>query len=208
MLHRTARLVRLALPLAICAAMYAQTITSSVTGTVHDPGGLAVAGAEVTLRRTETGATRKVSTNELGDFVFGSVTPGEYRLSVSRSGFKTAERTGVQVSASETVALPAITLEVGQVTESITVSAAAAQIQTASAERAGTITSTQVDNVLIRGRNVMSLLQLLPGVVDLGEDESISRAWNLNVNGNRRNTSSVSLDGMAVGRQKPDGNRK
>lgn len=190
--------IHLLLPLMLLPALSAQTITSSVTGTVQDPGGLAVAGAEVTLRQVATGAARRTVTNDLGDFVFGSVTPGNYILIVTQTGFKTVEKTGVLVSASETVPLGRISLEVGQVSESITVSAAAAQVQTASAERAGTISSTQVDNVLIRGRNVMSLLQLLPGVVDLGDQESISRDWNLNVNGNRRNTSSVSLDGMAL----------
>ncbi|MBM3783521.1 MAG: carboxypeptidase regulatory-like domain-containing protein [Acidobacteria bacterium] len=191
-------MVRLLSSLLAAASMYAQTITSSISGVVVDPGGLAVAGAEVTLQNPATGAARSARSNALGDFVFGSVTPGSYALSITAAGFKRLERTNVSVSASETLALGNLALQVGQVNESVTVSDVIAQVQTASAERAGTITSKQVDSVLIRGRNVMSLLQLLPGVVDNGENESISRDWNINVNGNRRNTSSVSLDGMAL----------
>ncbi len=191
--------VRSALMMLLAALLApAQTITSTVTGTVNDPGGLAIAGAEVSLRQITTGAVRQTVTNELGDFLFGSVTPGRYNVEVTHPGFKKLERTGVEVSASETVGMGRIQLEVGQVTESVMVSASAVQIQTSSAERAGTITSTQVDSVLIRSRNVMSLLQLLPGVIDNSESEAISRDWNLNVNGNRRNTSNVSLDGMAL----------
>lgn len=192
----------LALPVFLIAAFTntasGQTITGSLTGTVHDSGGLAIAGAEVSIRHTATGVLRQTRTNELGDFFFGSVTPGTYTLAVTQQGFKRLEKTNIVVSSLETVSLGILSLEVGQVTESVTVSAAVAQVQTASAERSGTITSSQVDNVLIRGRNVMSLLQLLPGVVDSGQPESISRDWNINVNGNRRNTSSVSLDGMAL----------
>jgi len=190
------RIITLQLLLALAIA--AQSITSSVTGTVQDPAGLAIPGAGIALTQPATGAVRQTSTNGLGDFLFGSVTPGQYSLTVTISGFKKSERRNIQVSASETVSLGNLQLEVGQVTDSVTVSAAPVQIQTSSAERGGTITSTQVDNVLIRGRNVMSLLQLLPGVIDNGEQESLGRDWNLNVNGNRRNTSSVSLDGMAL----------
>lgn len=186
------------LMLAVAMPAAGQSITSSVIGTVQDPGGLAIPGAEVILRQAGTGAARQTATNERGDFFFGSVAPGEYEVIVTQPGFKRLERTNVQVSASETLSVGVLQLEVGQVSESVTVSAVIAQVQTASAERAGTITSTQVDSVLIRGRNVMSLLQLLPGVVDSGQQESISRDWNVNVNGNRRNTSNVSLDGMAL----------
>ena len=91
-----------------------------------------------------------------------------------------------------------IVLEVGTVSDSITITAQAATVQTASAERSGVVTSSQVSNLLIRNRTVTGLLQLLPGVVDQGSGESIQRNWDLAVNGGRINTVGVSLDGATL----------
>ena len=149
----------------------AQTITGSIAGAVKDATGLAVAGAPVRLVQTGTAAERQASTSERGDFVFSSVPPGQYSLVVSHQGFKTTERTGINLSASEVLSVGDVVLEVGAVSESVTITAQPAIVQTASAERAGTVTSSQVSNLLIRSRTVTALLQLLPGVVDQGGGE-------------------------------------
>ncbi|MBI4875321.1 MAG: carboxypeptidase regulatory-like domain-containing protein [Acidobacteria bacterium] len=183
----------------LCAScLSAQTITGSITGTIKDSSGLAVVGAPVTLIQEATGAVRQAKSGERGDFVFGALQPGEYRLEVTQTGFKKAERRGIMLSAATLLAVGDIVLEVGAVSEAVTVTAQGVTVQTASAERAGVITSNQVENLLIRGRSVMSLLELLPGVVNLQDSESIDRNWNLNVNGNRRNTSSVQMDGATM----------
>jgi hypothetical protein len=190
---------RLALLAFLCVScLSAQTITGSITGSVKDSSGAAVAGARVKLVQAATGAEREEATNARGDFVVSNLPPGEYTLSVSQPGFKTVERKGLRLSASEI--LPAdVVLEVGAVAETVTVTAQGAVVQTASAERAGLVSSSQVENLLIRSRTVMGLLPLLPGVVDQGGgSESIGRNWNLSVNGNRRNTVSVSLDGATL----------
>ncbi|MCX6616450.1 MAG: carboxypeptidase-like regulatory domain-containing protein, partial [Acidobacteria bacterium] len=165
---------------------------------MKDSSGASVAGARVKLVQAATGAQREEATNARGDFVVSNLPPGEYTLSVSQPGFKTVERKGLRLSASEI--LPAdVVLQVGAVAETVTVTAQGAVVQTASAERAGLISSSQVENLLIRSRTVMGLLLLLPGVVDQGGgSESIGRNWNLSVNGNRRNTVSVSLDGATL----------
>ncbi|MEK7403619.1 MAG: carboxypeptidase-like regulatory domain-containing protein [Acidobacteriota bacterium] len=182
----------------LAGTAWGQTITGSIVGSVKDPSNLAVANAEVTLTHAGTAAERRAATNERGDFVFSSLQPGEYNITVKLAGFKTAEQRSVTLTASQVLPVGDIVLEVGAVTESVTVSAQAAVVQTASSERAGVVTSSQVDGLLIRGRNVMSLLQLLPGVVDLQVTEQISRNWNLRVLGNRANTSNLTLDGMAL----------
>ena len=176
----------------------AQTITGSITGVVKDATGLAVAGAGVKLVQTGTGAERQSVTGERGDFVFSSVPPGEYAVVVTQSGFKTAERTRINLTASEVLPVGDIVLEVGTISDSITVTSQAATVQTASAERSGVVTSSQVSNLLIRNRTVTGLLQLLPGVVDQGSGESIQRNWDLSVNGGRINTVGVSLDGATL----------
>ncbi|MEK7407844.1 MAG: carboxypeptidase regulatory-like domain-containing protein [Acidobacteriota bacterium] len=175
-----------------------QTITGSITGGVRDSSGLAVAAAEATLTHVATGVERRTTSNERGVFVFTSLQPGEYNLAIRVSGFKTAERRGVVVSASQTLPVGDVVLEVGSVTESITVAAQGSVVQTASAERAGVVTSSQVDTLLIKGRNVMSLLQLLPGVVDNRSEDVISRTFSLNIQGGRANTHNVSVDGVPV----------
>jgi len=179
-------------------ACLAQTITGTITGTVKDPSNLPVAGAEVRLTHQATGVERRASSNERGDFVFPSLQPGLYAVSVSAPGFKRLEKRDIALSASETLSVGELVLEVGAVAETVTVTAQAAIVQTASGERSGVVTSSQVEHLLIKGRNVHALLQLLPGVVDLADDDQPNRNFNLYVLGNRRNTNAFTLDGMAL----------
>jgi hypothetical protein len=190
------RLTAIAAWSCLAARLAAQSITGSVTGNVVDPSGLAIAGARVALVHLATGAGRNALTDVQGVFVFSSLQPGEYRLTVAHEGFKQVERQGLVLSASEALPAGTVALEVGAVSDKVTVTAEAAVVQTASAERAGVIRSEQVDNLAILGRNVMSLLSLMPGVVDLDEPDSPSRDSNLYVQGNRRNTNALTLDGM------------
>jgi len=184
--------------LAAAASLAAQTITGTITGSVVDSSSLPMAGVSVTLTQTATGAERQAKTNERGDFVFSSLQPGEYALTLKQSGFKTLERRSLMLSASGTLAVGALALDVGAVSETVTVTSQGAAVQTATAERSGVITNSQVDGILIRSRNVMSLLQLLPGIVDLTETERIEPNWDFYALGGRRNTNNVALDGMTL----------
>ena len=188
----------LALFLAVIGAITAQTITGTITGSVRDPGGLAVAGAEIKLVQQGTGAERASVTGERGSFTIGSLPPGTYDLAVSVAGFKRYEMKSVVLSASEVLAVPEIVLEIGALAEQITVEARAATVQTATAERAGVIGANQVENLQVRNRTALGLVQLLPGVVDIGGSEGPDRNWLIHVQGNRRNTNNVSMDGLTV----------
>jgi len=188
----------LAAILGLSFTLAAQSISGSIVGTVTDPADLAVVGAKATLTQVATGAVRSAVTDERGDFVFGTLQPGEYALKIEMAGFKSLQKLSIQLSAAERLPVGSLRLEVGAVAESVEVTAQGAVVQTASAERAGSITSSQVDQIAIKGRNVMELLQLLPGVVNNSNSDVISRGWNLNVNGNRQNTTSVTYDGMAT----------
>ncbi len=187
-----------ALLLFAAGCLPAQSISGSIVGTVTDPGDLAIVAAKVSLTHVATGAVRTAETDARGDFVFGTLQPGEFALRVEVPGFKALHKTGIQLSAAERLPVGRLQMEVGAVAESIEVQAQGTVVQTASAERAGTITSSQVDQIAIKGRNVMELLQLLPGVVNNSNSDVISRGWSLNVNGNRTNTTSVTYDGMAT----------
>src|SRR5207247_4030353 len=121
-----------------------------------------------------------------------------YRLSATSQGFKRYERTGINLTAAETLRVGDVMLEVGAVNESVTVAAQGATVQTASAERAGVVTTKQLDSLLIRGRNVMSVLQTLPGIVDTGGSDTLVNNWTINAQGGRTNTNNVALDGATL----------
>lgn len=193
-----ARLTAFCLLLVVC--LPGQTITGSITGTVTDQTSLPVQGATVTLTNNATGARREVQTDVSG-FVFSGLPPGPYTLSVRQQGFKTVERSGIVLSASERLAIGQIALEIGEVAERLTVAAEGAAVQTASAERAGVITASQVDSMPIKGRNITSLVQLLPGVVLLADSDLLSRTFSFSVQGNNNQFNQVSLDGVPISQQ-------
>jgi hypothetical protein len=179
-------------------AAYGQTVSGSIVGTVLDPSGLGVPSAKVTLTQTATGATRHVAAAESGRFAFTAVEPAAYHLTVEKEGFKKFEKRALNLTAGETLDVTGVVLQVGSVAETVEVTAEGTSIQTASAERSGVVTGAQVENLAIIDRNVTSLLQLLPGVVDSGDNEKLASAWNINVSGNRNNTINVSLNGATL----------
>ena len=184
--------------LLLAVPSWAQTITGTMVGTVQDSSGASVPGASLTLVHTGMGTERQAKSDANGDFVFSGLAPGDYRISVQAQGFKVTEKVSIQLTAAERLSVGVLKLEVGSLTDSVTVSSQGTAVQTASSERAGLIASTQVDNLLIRGRNITSLLQLMPGVVDVQENESLIHNWNINAQGNRRNNNNMALDGMSI----------
>ncbi len=191
--------------LTFAGSALSQSLTGSVQGTVFDTTGLPVAGAQVTIEDSATASKRSIRSSAAGDFAFESMSPGEYHLRVQLDGFKTAEVKGVMLSASERLTTGRIVLAIGAVTESITVNESPAAVQTASSERSASVTSSQIEDLVVRGRSLTSLLQLLPGVVDSDEGTAESPAavdgtsrTNLNVLGNRANANTFILDGITL----------
>jgi carboxypeptidase family protein len=153
---------------ALCAAAVpasAQITTGSVAGTVKDPQGGVIPGAPVTLI-SETRGTQlsDVFTNANGDFSFVNVPPDRYSLQVSMTGFKTAKRTGINVSAGDRALVGVIAIEVGGLSETIQVTSEAALVNTQSGERSFTITTDSVENLPIANRSFTALASLAPGV--------------------------------------------
>jgi hypothetical protein len=179
----------------------AQTITGSIVGSVVDSSGLAIAGAEASVVHTATGAIRNTKTDERGDFVVGSLQPGEYTVTITAKGFKTLQQQNIVLSATQILPLGRLALEIGAVAETVTVTAEGATVQIASGEHADVIGSDQIEGLMTKARNVMSLLSLMPGVYDagtIGNPDFMDRNFELYIQGNRRSTSSVSLDGMTT----------
>jgi hypothetical protein len=178
------------------AAGFGQIVTGSIAGSVKDPTGLAVANASITLTLSSTGRVRTAATNNQGDFMITGLDGGSYTLRVSQQGFKQIERKSIELSAGDRLSLGDLALEIGAVSDTVSVTAEGAAVQTRSAERADTITPTQVQNLLVRGRNVMDLMQLMPGVVLRSQPENLSLSANFSVLGNRQTTNNITIDGI------------
>jgi hypothetical protein len=182
------------------AAIVAQTVTGTVSGSVTDNSGAVLVAAEVKLTNDTTGVPRTARTNETGTFVFAAVPPGAYSLAVEVKGFRPARRTGITVTANERLALGTIELEVGQLTESVEVVAQAATVNVESAENTAMLSSKQMDTMLARGRDVANLLRILPGVAQNTEGpQSLGERFGTalpNIAGTRSTWMTTTLDGQ------------
>jgi hypothetical protein len=144
----------------------AQGLSGQIGGSVVDGSKGAIPGATVSVRNTATAVSRETVTNAEGLFVFTNLFAGTYDLRVTMSGFRTYEQKGVVLTATERVAVPPITLEVGGLQEVVTVEASAVHAQAQSGERSGTIRAEEIKDTQLRGRDFLGLLQGMPGVVD------------------------------------------
>ncbi len=173
----------------------AQQISGTINGSVKDSQQAVIPGAKVTLTNLAQGTSREAQSGADGSFAFTLVQPGTYNLTVETAGFKKFEQTEIKVFASDRVTLGDLVLTVGGVNETVTVEAAAAQIQTASAERSGVLTSRQVEEVGLLSRSLFDLTRTLPGIVT-GNSTSGLGVGSINANGNRNNQNNFTLDGV------------
>src|SRR4051794_30852926 len=141
-----------------------QVISGTLAGTVVDSSGAAIAGASVTLINEGTKAVREDKSDGTGRFIFTAIQPGTHTIRIAASGFRTVERTGNVLLANSTLQLEPIALTVGETKESITVSAQTNLVQSGSSENSAHLSQAQLDTIGTRGRDVTSLLTLLPGV--------------------------------------------
>jgi hypothetical protein len=184
--------------LAMASSVYGQLVTGSILGTVLDSAGSPIPKASVSLTSESTGAVRQVSAGTDGRFVFSAVKPGLYTLTVEHSGFKKYERKSLTLAASDVLGAGDIRLEIGALTESITVKAEGATVQTSGGERSGVITADQVENLTVINRDFASLVQLLPGVVYEPGTEVLGfgGTGTLYVQGGRGNGNNITVDGQ------------
>jgi hypothetical protein len=175
------------------------TITGTVTGTVVDPTAQVVAGAKITFTSIKTGDVRTGTTNEVGSFNLGAIQPDVYNLRIQHAGFKVYERKGLNVSANERIALGDLTLQIGDVTETVSVTATAAQLQTDSSESSAALTSNQLQNLTARGRDVVSMMRTIPGVQYQADQDSVGGSYGTstpNIGGSFSSTNILAVDGV------------
>ena len=154
-----ALLLRIALSSMLVTAVWAQSSTSTVLGTVVDAQGAAVSGSSVKLINEGTADERAVKTDGTGAFLLPNLLPGTYTARVESPGFQSYRKQNIVLSASERLSLGTIQLSVGAVTETISVTAETNVVQSASSESSAVLTSQQLGSVTQRGRNVVGFLR-------------------------------------------------
>ena len=173
--------------------------TGTVSGTVVDAQGGAIPGAAVTLTDERTGTSRTLPTAAHGEFTFHSVLPGGYTVKVELTGFRSFEKRNNVVNASGQLDLGKVKLDVGNLTEVVTVAATGTPVEIHNSNYTGLLTSTQISQIQTKGRDVMSLLRLMPGVRYEDDIEAMGESFGSqvpNVGGQRRHWNQVTVDGL------------
>jgi len=194
------RTLVLLLSIGFLNSAYAQTTTvGSITGTVKDPNGAIVPNVEVVIQEERTGLSRTVKTNEDGAFSAQSLPVGLYTVSTSPQGFKKTVASGLELHVSENLVVN-LTLEVGEVTETVNVTAEAGTIETRTGNVSSLIAEKQVTELPLNGRNYAQLALIVPGVSPAGNfaarGTGLNAGVDMSVNGNASNQNMWTVDGV------------
>jgi hypothetical protein len=152
--------------LALTFSAFAQVQNGQFSGTVTDPTGAAIADAKITVHNAATDLKLTTTTNSSGNFAVKEVPPGVYKITVEAAGFKTFNDNGVTANAG-TIAHVDAKLQIGKASEVIEVTGEAAIVNTEDSKLATTVSSTQINNLPLNGRNVFDLMQMSAGAVNV-----------------------------------------
>ncbi|HET9524942.1 MAG TPA: carboxypeptidase regulatory-like domain-containing protein [Pyrinomonadaceae bacterium] len=194
------------LSIGLFVGVHAQSSTAgNITGTVRDQQGAAVANVEVTIVDEKTGASRTAKTNDDGFYSAPGLPAGVYTISASPTGFKKTVATGVQLHVSENLTVN-MDLQVGQVTEIVTVTSEAAPVELRSGEVSSLISEKQVTELPLNGRNYAQLALMVPGVSPVTQSGAggafatrgtgLNSGVDMSVNGNQSNSNLWTVDGV------------
>ena len=179
----------------------AQTYQGALRGTIKDAQGV-IPGAEVKIVNEDTNAERSAMSNEVGEYAFAAVLPGTYTVSVSLPGFKTDQRKGFRIGTQQSLVLD-FTLEVGELSEQITVTGEAPLVERASATQAASLDRETLQNLPIFGRNPFYAAISTPGVIQTGDPQFVryqdqSGASQLSLGGGPRRGNGYLVEGVSI----------
>src|SRR3989440_4535711 len=192
MLKPTRLLVSFLVLLVLCLAVVAQTGTSNITGTIRDTNGSVVPGATVTAKNEATGVASPQTTTESGLYSFASLPVGNYTVTIEKQGFKTLQKKNNPLQVGEPLTVDGA-LEIGQVSETVTVTGGAEQLQNSNATIGNVVEQKAIEALPLNGRNPLTLLLLEPGVVQRSAGGAGS---GVHVNGARDRAYNVTIDGI------------
>jgi len=191
--------------LLVCSNVWGQSSSSAVNGVVADAFQAVVTGAQVTLKNVDTNVERVTVSNGSGNYFFSNVPPARYTVTFVKQGFQTQAISAFDVGVAQAVTINA-TLAVGAVTETVTVEATGAQVESSTAQLGTTIGQRQVADLPLNGRNFTQLLTLTPGVtpISTGQNSSASNTSNVagstvsfpSINGAGNRSTIFLVDGM------------
>jgi hypothetical protein len=183
------------------ATLSAQEFRATISGHVLDASGAAVPGAKIQATSADTNETTTAVTDSAGSYTIPFLRPGRYKLTATASGFKTYVKDNVTLEAAKVAGID-IPLEVGNLTESVEVTATAAVLETQSATRSGIVTTQQVAEMPLNARNPFMLGVMMSGVTFNGAaiwqrpfDNGAIAEWS--INGGRNSSSEYFLDGAS-----------
>jgi hypothetical protein len=179
--------------------VFAQTENATITGRVTDASKAIIIGAQIVLTNTETSVRYERATNNTGSYVIEAIPPGSYRAEVGKAGFKTIVETGIVLHVQDTVELN-FEMALGAVSESVTVTAEANNINTTDATVSTVIGREFVENMPLNGRTFQQLVTLTPGVNLIGSMGSTgtSPLGEFTVNGQRATANYFTVDGVSA----------
>jgi hypothetical protein len=189
-------------------SVHGQTTNGSIQGTVMDPGGAAVSGATVTSRNLDTGLSNSTVTTDAGLYSLPNLPPGRYSVKVEATGLKKYEQEGVTVQTGSTVSLD-IQLQLGSITETVTVNADARQLETATSDIGVTVERSLVANLPLEVggtvRNPVQFITLIPGFVgNVGNNPGDNTTDNFKVNGGQEGGTDILVDGVSISLVSPN----
>ena len=168
---------------------------AAVSGSVKDSTGAVLPGATLKLTSKSQGTVRQQFTNEAGVYQFTFLPPGTYDVEISMQGFKTLTRPDLTLTVAQNARLD-FTLEVGAVTDTVTVSADSETVNTMSAELGAVVDNTRVTEMPLNGRTFFSLATLVPGVAPPTQGSSLGYRGGFNVSGSCEGCNNFSLNGI------------
>ena len=191
-----------ALLLFAVAVLPAQEFRATIAGAITDPSGAPVAGAKIIVTSVERRINYEAISNETGRYLTRFLPPGDYGITVEKSGFKTASRSAITLLAVDRLALD-FRLEIGTLAESVTVTSEVSLLQTESASRTGTVSEKFINDIPVSGRNAFQFQYTQPGVIKTSNywgSYELYAFGNINsvaINGGRSGENEILVDGLA-----------
>src|SRR4030095_16702288 len=174
-MRRALRTLFVGLVVMLCASAAMAQATAQIAGTVKDPSGGVLPGANVTATQTDTGFKREAVSDADGVFLLPGLPIGPYRLDVSLQGFRTSIQTGIVLQVNSNPNVPVV-LELGTVQEAVTVTANTQTVETRSLGVSQVMDNKRIVELPLNGRNSADLLALLPAAVPMPQNNATSRS--------------------------------
>jgi hypothetical protein len=183
-------------------AAQGQSYQGGLRGAVHDASGAIVPGVDLTLTNEETNTSRSAVTNGEGEYAFANVLPGLYTLTLTKGGYKKYEHKSIRIGTQEFITLD-VKLEVGQTTESITISGEAAVLESSNPSIATTLETRALQELPTPARNVFFLSVATPSVVPTGDPQFVrqqdqTNSSLLSLGGGPRRANNYTIDGVSI----------